>query len=373
MMTIFNWEEMDAVEGMTICEEQMLKNLDSNKVIIWGASTLGKRILNFLDERPAEIIIWDTNKAGQIFVGFEIKKPVLTNPDLDIMKNAYIILAFCQEHYYLKTTQTLEKLGYKNIINGSSFLKKVIINRFKLDYHEYKDKNTDENFMIDHETTRFHTDHVYSDAGTNFNDLNLIQDLWAAKKIFNNAPSLHVDIGSRVDGFITHLLSFDMKTVLIDIRELNTYNIENLTYIKDDAMLLKNIADDSVESLSAICSLEHFGMGLYGDPICPDAHIKCFYSMQRVLKKGGDIYFSVPVSKFCKLCFNSHRIYSPEYILSLFDITVETNVTETHGGSYGKWQLVEFSLASNEGLIKNADINNVDEKYYFGLFHFRKK
>src|SRR5262245_51188927 len=32
-------------------------------------------------------------------------------------------------------------------------------------------------------------------------------DLWAARKIFKAAPSRHVDIGSRIDGFVAHLLT----------------------------------------------------------------------------------------------------------------------------------------------------------------------
>src|SRR5262245_27097759 len=31
-----------------------------------------------------------------------------------------------------------------------------------------------------------------------------VQDLWAARKIFDVRPSRHVDVGSRVDGFVAH-------------------------------------------------------------------------------------------------------------------------------------------------------------------------
>jgi hypothetical protein len=34
------------------------------------------------------------------------------------------------------------------------------------------------------------------------------QDLLVAKKIFANNPELHVDIGSRIDGFVAHVASF---------------------------------------------------------------------------------------------------------------------------------------------------------------------
>src|SRR4051794_32503516 len=47
------------------------------------------------------------------------------------------------------------------------------------------------------------------------------QDLWAARKIYEKRPMKHVDIGSRIDGFIAHLLVF-MPVTLVDIRPVNT-------------------------------------------------------------------------------------------------------------------------------------------------------
>jgi len=34
------------------------------------------------------------------------------------------------------------------------------------------------------------------------------QDLWAARKVFARRPVEHVDVGSRIDGFVAHLLTF---------------------------------------------------------------------------------------------------------------------------------------------------------------------
>ena len=42
--------------------------------------------------------------------------------------------------------------------------------------------------------------------------------------------------------------------------------------------------------MSALCSLEHFGLGRYGDPVDPEACFKCFENIQRKLKKGGRLY-----------------------------------------------------------------------------------
>src|SRR6516165_5825430 len=46
-------------------------------------------------------------------------------------------------------------------------------------------------------------------------------DLWAARKIFTAAPRHHVDIGSRIDGFVAHLLAF-RDVEVVDIRPLSS-------------------------------------------------------------------------------------------------------------------------------------------------------
>src|SRR5258708_35341646 len=45
------------------------------------------------------------------------------------------------------------------------------------------------------------------------------QDLWAARMVFEQRPSRHVDVGSRIDGFVAHVLPFMLVTV-VDIRPL---------------------------------------------------------------------------------------------------------------------------------------------------------
>ena len=56
------------------------------------------------------------------------------------------------------------------------------------------------------------------------------QDLYVARKIFSSNPEKHVDVGSRVDGLISHLLTFRSVEVF-DIRSL-TSSIKNLSFRK---------------------------------------------------------------------------------------------------------------------------------------------
>ena len=89
------------------------------------------------------------------------------------------------------------------------------------------------------------------------------QDLWAAKKIFARRPADHIDIGSRVDGFVAHLLVF-MPVTVVDIRPMES-KLSGLTFLQDDATELGQLESDSADSISSLHAAEHFGLA--GIPI----------------------------------------------------------------------------------------------------------
>ncbi len=91
------------------------------------------------------------------------------------------------------------------------------------------------------------------------------QDWLVASRIFQNNPEIHVDVGSRVDGFVAHVASFRSIRV-IDIRPLTTH-IPQIDFVSADLMQpLKDELIDCCDSLSCLHTLEHFGLGRYGDP-----------------------------------------------------------------------------------------------------------
>jgi hypothetical protein len=142
------------------------------------------------------------------------------------------------------------------------------------------------------------------------------QDLWAARKIFGRRPARHVDIGSRVDGFISHLLVF-MPVCFVDIRPL-THPVTGLSVVTDDATELRMFESGTVESLSSLHAAEHFGLGRYSDRVDPDAWRRFMKSLQRVLARNGRLYFSVPIGRQ-RVEFNAHRVFDTQTILNTFD------------------------------------------------------
>jgi Caenorhabditis protein of unknown function, DUF268 len=181
------------------------------------------------------------------------------------------------------------------------------------------------------------------------------QDLWAARKICQNRPQEHIDVGSRVDGFVAHLLVF-MPVTIVDIRPMVS-KIEGLTFLQDDATKLSMLQKNSVKSLSSLHAAEHFGLGRYSDPIDPDACFKFMDSLQNVLALNGRLYFSVPVGRE-RVEFNAHRVFSPATILQRFSLL----------------RLESFSFVGDDGSIyQNTDPFALPaSEMACGLFEFTK-
>jgi len=186
------------------------------------------------------------------------------------------------------------------------------------------------------------------------------QDIWAARKVVARRPERHVDIGSRIDGFVAHLLAARIPVTVIDIRPPPIV-IEGLTFIQADATTLEGFADNSVESLSSLHACEHVGLGRYGDTIDPDGWEKAMRSMARVLAPGGRLYFAVPVGRE-RVVFNAHRVFDP--------ITVTNTLCALDA--------CDFSWIGDDGVMRRSKPpwGGIQEavgcEYGCGLFEFTK-
>ena len=66
------------------------------------------------------------------------------------------------------------------------------------------------------------------------------QDLLVAKFINDNKPKRHVDVASRIDGFVAHVASFREIEVL-DIRPLPKSQHKNIKFKQTDLMNPQNL------------------------------------------------------------------------------------------------------------------------------------
>lgn len=142
------------------------------------------------------------------------------------------------------------------------------------------------------------------------------QDIYTANKIWKNNPYKHVDIGSRIDGFVAHVASF-REIEVFDIRILSA-EIINVKFVQANLMADDFSLVDYCDSVSCLHVIEHFGLGRYNDPIDVNGHIKGLNNIHKLLKKGGKFYFSTPIGKQ-RIEFDAHRVFSLSYLLKLIE------------------------------------------------------
>jgi hypothetical protein len=140
------------------------------------------------------------------------------------------------------------------------------------------------------------------------------QDLLCAKWIFESNPKDHLDIGSRIDGFVAHLLAYRQVDVL-DIRPILS-NVPGLTFHLGDAQSPLPQFEGRYASVSSLHAVEHFGLGRYGDQIDKLGHEKGLKNIAACVKVQGELYISFPIGKVATE-FNSQRIIDPNWPLKI--------------------------------------------------------
>ena len=176
---------------------------------------------------------------------------------------------------------------------------------------------------------------------------------WAARIIAKNKPDFHVDISSIL--YFPAIVSAFVPVKYYEFREANIY-LDNLTAGQADLLSLP-FPNDSVKSIFCMHTIEHIGLGRYGDPIDVNGDLKAIKELKRVLAPGGSLLFVAPIGK-PRIYFNAHRVYSYSQIMNYFsDLTLK-----------------EFSLIpKGGGIIYNASQDLSDkEDYGCGCFWFIK-
>lgn len=141
------------------------------------------------------------------------------------------------------------------------------------------------------------------------------QDLLVAQFIYHKKPLRHIDIGSRLDGFVAHVASF-REIEVMDVRDMDATAHKNISFVKLDLMDEKNSLVNLADSISCLHAIEHFGLGRYGDPIDPIGYKRGFLNIVRMLKTSGNLYISFPIGKSNQVHFNAHRVFEPKDIFS---------------------------------------------------------
>lgn len=200
----------------------------------------------------------------------------------------------------------------------------------------------------------------YEEGGTTKNEY-FWQDLLVARMIFAAKPEKHVDIGSRVDGFVAHVASFrDIE--VFDVRPITT-KIPGVIFKQADFMSpIGQVA--YCDSLSCLHALEHFGLGRYGDPVDSGGANRGFANMASLLKERGVFYLSVPIG-IERVEFNANRVFDPRHIIKL--------------ASQNSLQPFALTVISGGGRVEQVQLNEeclvdlANQHYALGIFSFFKE
>jgi len=177
------------------------------------------------------------------------------------------------------------------------------------------------------------------------------EDLVIAQRVFENKPIKHVDVGSRVDGFVAHVATF-REIEVFDIRPQDVV-VKNIKFVTADFMNIAPELHNYADSVSSLNVVEHFGLGRYNDPIDVDGHLKGLNSMHQVLKRGGKFYFSTAIGPQ-RIEFNAHRVFSLEYLLRIFQpnyLIDRFSYVDDSGDLHRDVELTPQAIASNLGCV----------------------
>lgn len=187
-----------------------------------------------------------------------------------------------------------------------------------------------------------------------------LQDLLVARKIFDANPEKHVDVGSRVDGFVAHVAAFRTIEVL-DIRPTDN-EIAGIKFRQANLMDTASTPAAYCDSLSCLHALEHFGLGRYGDPLNPRGWMSGLASLSRILQSGGRLYLSTPVGKE-KIFFNAHRVFVPSDLIE----HAKQNGLTLDGLSWISKGRVHTSVNPDDDIAALGR-----QEYSLGIFEFSK-
>lgn len=192
------------------------------------------------------------------------------------------------------------------------------------------------------------------------------QDLLVARAIHEANPNKHVDIGSRVDGFVAHVASF-RECEVFDVRPISTV-VPGVVFRQADLMNPASlpITDNTgyCDSISCLHAIEHFGLGRYGDPVNPLGYQRGLANMAKLLQPGGTFYLSTPIGQE-RVEFNANWVFDPRSIV---------NCAEPAGLTLKKLIVITAATGPQELRLDAPSLSALAKMHYqLGLFIFTKQ
>lgn len=134
--------------------------------------------------------------------------------------------------------------------------------------------------------------------------------------------------------FVSTFLNLPPKSTILNVGSYNQYIIGLLSnyavttldvrsrvpFMNTEKVVTSDIKDiklakESFDAVISLSSIEHFGLGRYGDKIDLDVDVKAFVQFKRLLKPQGLLFFTTTIKRGePELCFNAHKTYTLDII-----------------------------------------------------------
>lgn len=138
-----------------------------------------------------------------------------------------------------------------------------------------------------------------------------------------------LNVGTYSQYIIGLMNNYNVTT--LDIRQRPNF-LDTETILVGDAKQV-NLPNNSFDAIITLSSIEHFGLGRYGDEIDLVADLKSFKEFHRLLKPKGLLIFTVPIKHgFPEIVFNANKIYNKEVIDSFkegFEVLDEMYISKS--------------------------------------------
>jgi hypothetical protein len=198
----------------------------------------------------------------------------------------------------------------------------------------------------------------HKESNSDFDKHYFYHETIVSNYIFENNPKKHIDIGSRLNGFVSTVASF-RKIEFFDLRPSDVEH-KNIIFKQIDLLNISEKYYEYTDSLSCLYVLGHVGLGRYGDKINKDGSKLAFLNLVKILKNKGKLYIAIPISEKNKVYFNAHRTFIPSEIL----------------GWSNELKLEKFDYVDDNGkFYKDSSVFNLDLtkiKYGCGIYMFIK-
>jgi len=153
-----------------------------------------------------------------------------------------------------------------------------------------------------------------------------------------------LDIGSSGSQLPVMLacLGFDVWT--LDARKYEYTDLNsNLHSITGD-LRRTDLPDNFFDVVTAVSTLEHIGLGRYGDPVDTEGDRNAIKEIKRIMVPNGTLLLTVPFGKRCTTVL--HRVYDKESLLMLLQ-NFEINRMEFFVKTDKSWTKKDYDLAKD--------------------------